>query len=237
MKNKGFTLIELLIVITIIAVLAGAAVPFVQDYVQDARLARARSDLGAIASALARYELEEGLYTENNQSALTGRYISQILLDPWGEAYQINPDASVVYSSGGGIATVAVSFRPPLAPTRAFWIDKDQSGAMSAGDEIRIRFTRPLEAGVISESNLRAVGDFLINDDSAVAGDFGHSGNVPAEIDDDDGRLLIITLGADPKINLGDEISATDAVKDAAEDPWTQQKANATASVILRSFP
>ncbi|MBI3037584.1 prepilin-type N-terminal cleavage/methylation domain-containing protein, partial [bacterium] len=31
--RKGFTLIELLIVVTIIAILAGAAIPYVQDYI------------------------------------------------------------------------------------------------------------------------------------------------------------------------------------------------------------
>jgi len=41
LMKKGFTLIELLIVITILAILAGAAVPYVQDYVEDARIAAA----------------------------------------------------------------------------------------------------------------------------------------------------------------------------------------------------
>ena len=58
--KKGFTLIELLIVITIMAILAGAAVPYVQDYVEDARIAKAREDLGELRNAIMRYEVERG---------------------------------------------------------------------------------------------------------------------------------------------------------------------------------
>jgi prepilin-type N-terminal cleavage/methylation domain-containing protein len=58
LMKKGFTLIELLIVITIMAILAGAAVPYVQDYVEDARIAKCREDLGELRNAIMRYEVE-----------------------------------------------------------------------------------------------------------------------------------------------------------------------------------
>ena len=48
MRKKGFTLIELLIVIMIIAILTGVAMPYVQNYLDDARLSTAKSDLNEI---------------------------------------------------------------------------------------------------------------------------------------------------------------------------------------------
>ncbi|HNV71560.1 MAG TPA: prepilin-type N-terminal cleavage/methylation domain-containing protein, partial [Candidatus Ozemobacteraceae bacterium] len=64
--RKGVTLIELLIVVTILSILAGAAIPYVQDYVEDSRIGRARADIDEIRNALARYEVERGqAYTIN----------------------------------------------------------------------------------------------------------------------------------------------------------------------------
>jgi prepilin-type N-terminal cleavage/methylation domain-containing protein len=89
MLRKGFTLIELLIVITIIAILAGAAVPYVQDYIEDARLSKARADLGELRNAIIRWETENGrsfgfasdgttpLDADAFQDQLVGPYLQQ----------------------------------------------------------------------------------------------------------------------------------------------------------------
>ena len=87
--RKGFTLIELLIVITIMAILAGAAVPYVQDYVEDARIAKCREDLGELRNAIMRYEVErnklfdpsaEGLATDTWQQLLIGPFLVGITI-------------------------------------------------------------------------------------------------------------------------------------------------------------
>ena len=55
-SRTGFTLLELLVVVTIIVILTGVALPYVQQYVEDARYARAKADLDEVKSALALYE-------------------------------------------------------------------------------------------------------------------------------------------------------------------------------------
>ncbi|HNW35800.1 MAG TPA: prepilin-type N-terminal cleavage/methylation domain-containing protein, partial [Candidatus Ozemobacteraceae bacterium] len=60
--KTGFTLIELLVVIAIIAILAGAALPYVQAYVEESRISKAKGDLEEVGKALAIYESREKVY-------------------------------------------------------------------------------------------------------------------------------------------------------------------------------
>ena len=161
--RKGFTLIELLIVITILAILAGAAVPYVQDYVEDARIAKCREDLGELRNAIMRYEVErnklfdpanDGVGTgpaeklTNWQQLLVGPFLTQALTDPWGRPYYFSHAASMVFSGAedGDKNTniISVDVRPAMAPTRAWWYDVDRNGAVTEKDYVDIKFTRPI---------------------------------------------------------------------------------------------
>jgi len=155
-RKSGFTLIELLIVITIIAILAGAAIPFVQDYVEDARITRAKADLNEIKNALIRYEIDRGtqwLAAQGTTIApLVGPYLGKSFSDPWGVAYRIGGVDSVCYSAGpnrtpNDTDDVIVEFRPPLALSKAYFIDVDRSGGVTSNDQIKLRFTREVAAG------------------------------------------------------------------------------------------
>ena len=161
--KKGFTLIELLIVITILAILAGAAVPYVQDYVEDARIAKCREDLGELRNAIMRYEVERNkLFDPENdgvgadaaaklknwQQMLVGPFLTQALTDPWGRPYYFSHAASMVFSGAedGDKNTniISVDVRPAMAPTRAWWYDVDRNGSVTKGDYIDVKFTRPI---------------------------------------------------------------------------------------------
>lgn len=149
--RKGVTLIELLIVITILAVLAGAAIPYVQDYIDQSRTARARTDLDEISSALVRYELTRATaYTQTNVASLVGPFLSKVLVDPWGAAYVVTPASSSVWTKGpdgveGGGDDLFSEFRPPLAVSEAKWIDVDNSGTVTQFDALHVKTTRPIQ--------------------------------------------------------------------------------------------
>ena len=62
---RGFTLVELLIVIFIVALLAGIALPGFQDSMRKGRRADAKSGLMDAANRLERYMLDHNSYTDD----------------------------------------------------------------------------------------------------------------------------------------------------------------------------
>ena len=107
MKNKtqgghrrrgraGFTLIEVLLVVVIIGILVGVAIPRLGGRVRQAEIARARADIQSIGLALRMYELDIGEYPSTLEALVSnpgarnwnGPYIEGGLpADPWGNKY------------------------------------------------------------------------------------------------------------------------------------------------------
>ena len=191
--KKGFTLIELLIVITILAILAGAAVPYVQDYVEDARIAKCREDLGELRNAIMRYEVERGKLFDpandgvganaaeklkNWQQMLVGPFLTAALTDPWGRPYYFSNAASMVFSGAedGDKDTniISVDVRPAMAPTRAWWYDIDRNGSVTENDYIDIKFTRPIGKAGLDGLAIAATNSYriMVAADGAIKTDF-----------------------------------------------------------------
>jgi len=88
-KKKGFTLIELLIVIAIIGILAGIAIPNFLGARTRARVAKSFADMDAIAKAEEMYFVDNGQYTDT-PGQLYPTYVQQsTFTDPWGHSYVI----------------------------------------------------------------------------------------------------------------------------------------------------
>jgi general secretion pathway protein G len=103
-KDAGFSLLELMVVVVILSILALVIVPRVIDRPDQARAARAQSNIAAVASALELYRLDNLRYptTEQGLAALVTRpatdpapknyatngYIDRMPRDPWGVPYQ-----------------------------------------------------------------------------------------------------------------------------------------------------
>lgn len=99
----GFTLIEIMVVVAIIAILGATVVPLIMDRPNEARVVRAKNDIGTIGSALELYKLDNFNYpsTEQGLQALvekpsgdpepanwkTGGYVKKLPKDPWGREY------------------------------------------------------------------------------------------------------------------------------------------------------
>ena len=99
----GFTLIEIMVVVIIIGLLAAVIVPNVISKVDEAKIAKAKSDIQALETALTMYRLDNSKYPTSDQGlqALVtqptdpsirhwrpGGYIPRLSKDPWGNEYQ-----------------------------------------------------------------------------------------------------------------------------------------------------
>jgi len=103
-KQHGFTLIEIMVVIVIIGLLATLVLPRVMGRQEQAFIAKTKSDIQALSSALKFYKLDNFYYPSTDQGleALVkkpavepipkhwkkGGYIERLPNDPWGNPYQ-----------------------------------------------------------------------------------------------------------------------------------------------------
>ncbi|MCD4670171.1 MAG: prepilin-type N-terminal cleavage/methylation domain-containing protein [Actinomycetia bacterium] len=111
-KEKGFTLVELMVVIIILAVLTGIAVPSYLALRNRAREQATRSEMLNIGTAIAIYEADTGHFPIAATMVLmipmleTPGYMTDVpSLDAWGTAYtyvSADPGATYTLTSPGG---------------------------------------------------------------------------------------------------------------------------------------
>ena len=95
-KAKGFTLIEIMVVVVIIGLLATLILPRVLGRQEEAFIAKSKSDIRALSSALKLYKLDTFKFptTSDGLDVLVSGgkdgkgYIDRLPSDPWGNEYQ-----------------------------------------------------------------------------------------------------------------------------------------------------
>jgi general secretion pathway protein G len=101
-RQRGFTLLEIMVVVAIIAIMSTVVVVSLVGNVDKAAVARAKSDIQSLTSALQLYKLDNFAYptTQQGLEALQARpsgnppaanwkkYIEKLPLDPWDNPYQ-----------------------------------------------------------------------------------------------------------------------------------------------------
>jgi prepilin-type N-terminal cleavage/methylation domain-containing protein len=150
MNKRAFSLIELLIVVAIIAVLVGVAMPYYQDYVKETKLTKAKHELDILKEALIKYDtMEDRPFDRNDMRILLGRYLQDLPRDPWGRDYQLDYVSGKVYSYGPDYTKetddIVTFYKPPLALQKAVWVDADKDRHISQNDFLRLEFSRILK--------------------------------------------------------------------------------------------
>lgn len=120
--ENGFTLIELMIVVAIIGVLAGVAIPAYQDYTIRGRVAEAYSLAGLGKAGVGEYYGRWGRFPENNAAAglfppeaYRGRYVQSMEIKDGTIRIVVRIDQSKAQ-------TYALYLRPALPEPSAFGV-------------------------------------------------------------------------------------------------------------------
>ena len=98
-KNKAFTLLELIVVIVVIGVLAGVAVPRFSHTIEKSRIAEAINILATLRNAQEVYNLENGAYTATIGNLDVTIPVSKNFVAPTTAA--ANPIASIQRNASG----------------------------------------------------------------------------------------------------------------------------------------
>ncbi len=121
MRKKGFTLIELLIVIAVISILVGIALPRFRGMQEEGKIAQAKGELRTLQTAMESYYIHTGAYPAaltSLTSAIPNIIGSALPTDPFkvGTNYVLATDGAtpvkyyVIYSVGtAGDGTAAVT--------------------------------------------------------------------------------------------------------------------------------
>jgi len=101
-KDKGFTLVELMVVIIILAVLTGIAIPSYMALRNRARVQATRSEMQNIATALEVFNADNDAYpttAEGLAAVEAGDYMASVPdTDAWGGAYTYTSADGTTYT-------------------------------------------------------------------------------------------------------------------------------------------
>ena len=128
-RSRAFTLIELIVIIVVLAILSGIAIPKYIDYTANAKAAAAKATLGAVRSSLANCFANTALTGTPAYPTLTDL---QTLGTVMQEAIPPNP-----YNNDATIVAATWAATPPISGTNGynydatagrFWLNSTTSG-------------------------------------------------------------------------------------------------------------
>lgn len=82
MGQRGFTLLELIVVLTLVGLLVGIALPAYRDATQRAKEATLREDLARMREAIDEYHTDKSEYPPALQDLVTTGYLRSLPVDP-----------------------------------------------------------------------------------------------------------------------------------------------------------
>jgi prepilin-type N-terminal cleavage/methylation domain-containing protein len=128
-KRKGFTLIELMVVILIVSILAGVAIPLMQGKIDSAKWSEANAAAGTIRTAVRAYVAEQGV--TQAQTDLDGKTLTDVMAllgfnsaDLTG-TYFVPGDYQITDISDDGIAEITVTASEDNAPEGSYMLEID----------------------------------------------------------------------------------------------------------------
>jgi prepilin-type N-terminal cleavage/methylation domain-containing protein len=75
-RQQGFTLVEVIVVLSVILLLTGIAVPMLSSYMEDGRRARAESEVKVLGAAMMSFYKDVGVYPTRNSAGANNQLYS-----------------------------------------------------------------------------------------------------------------------------------------------------------------
>jgi general secretion pathway protein G len=113
--RSAFTLVELIVIIVVLAILSGVAIPKYIDYTASAKSSAAQATLGAVRTAIANFQINAAL---NGTSA----YPTLVELQTLGTVMQ-EPLPSTPYNSSNTISAAVWAATPPTSGAAGYNYD------------------------------------------------------------------------------------------------------------------
>ena len=114
-RSRAFTLVELIVIIVVLAILSGVAIPKYIDYTANAKASAAKATIGAVRSAI-------GNFYANSMSGGTPAFPTLVQMQTLGavmqEAIQPNP-----YNNSAVIAAATWNATPPVSGVNGYNYD------------------------------------------------------------------------------------------------------------------
>ncbi len=136
-NRKGFTLIELLIVMAVIAVLIGIAIPSFRGMQSQAKIAKAEGDLRTVKLAIEAYNASNSVLPTNLTTVEGGSVITKLPKDP----FSTGGTANYLYVTSG--TYYAVTSVGPDATGGTVAIDGSGNVTDSSADDIGVTNGNP----------------------------------------------------------------------------------------------
>jgi len=125
LARAAFTLMEMLVVVAILVVLAGAAVPIYLNYLDNAKKDRVKADFKVIETAVQSYYINTGAFPQNlrdltksdPQNGVKALLEQTSIFDPWQHEYQLTGEFHPVSQK-----PKIMSQGPPGGPPMYSWV-------------------------------------------------------------------------------------------------------------------